>query len=117
MGYISKDHGTEQIIDAIRRVLEGKVFLSEPMADRVLNRAVGKGSSGVGQSPVESLSDRELEVFRLIGKGLDTNQIAASMCVSPKTVETYRTRVKEKFNLTSRAALIQRAVQWVVENG
>jgi DNA-binding NarL/FixJ family response regulator len=116
LGYITKEQATDKIIEAIRRVLEGKVYLSEGMAEQVLNRAVGRGDRA-GRSPVECLSDRELEVFQLIGQGLDTQKIAENMHVSPKTVETYRARIKEKLNLTKANELIQRAVQWVMENG
>ena len=116
LGYITKEQATDKIIEAIRRVLEGKVYLSEAMAEHVLNRAVGRGGEPAGGSPVECLSDRELEVFQLIGQGLDTQKIAENMQVSPKTVETYRARIKEKLNLNKANELIQRAVQWVMEN-
>ena len=71
-------------------MLDGKVYLSEPMLERMLHRTVGRGDEPAVRSPVESLSDRELEVFQLIGQALDTQQIAVKMQVSPKTVETYR---------------------------
>ena len=116
MGYINKEHATDKIIEAIRRVLDGKVYLSEPMADQILHRAVGRGSERVERSPVEGLSDRELEVFQLIGQGLDTHQVAEKMRLSAKTVETYRARIKEKLNLSSGPELIRRSVQWVAEN-
>ena len=116
LGYINKEHATDKIIEAIRHVLDGKVYLSEPMADQILHRAVGRGHERVEHSPVESLSDRELEVFQLIGHGLDTHQVAEKMRVSPKTVETYRARIKEKLNLSSGPELIRRSAQWVVEN-
>ena len=104
------------VTEAIRRLLDGKVYLSEPMADQILHRAVGRGSERVERSPVESLSDRELEVFQLIGQGLDTHQVAEKMRLSAKTVETYRARIKEKLNLSSGPELIRRSVQWVAEN-
>ncbi len=116
MGYINKEHATDRIIEAIRRVLDGRVYLSEHIADRLLHRAVGRASQSVEGEPVESLSDRELEVFQLIGQGLDTHQIAERMRLSPKTVETYRSRIKEKLNLLRGAELMQRAVQWSMEN-
>jgi DNA-binding NarL/FixJ family response regulator len=117
LGYITKEQATDKIIEAIRRVLEDKVYLSEAMAEQVLNRAVGRTGERAGGSPVECLSDRELEVFQLIGQGLDTQKIAENMQVSPKTVETYRARIKEKLSLNKANELIQRAVQWVMENG
>jgi DNA-binding NarL/FixJ family response regulator len=115
MGYLNKGDATDKIIEAIRRVLEGKIFLSDPLADQILNRSLGRVGSTTEGSPIASLSDRELEVFRLIGQGLETQQVAEKMRVSPKTVETYRARIKEKLQLNSASALVRRAVQWVIE--
>jgi DNA-binding NarL/FixJ family response regulator len=97
----------------IRRVRDGKVYLSQTMTDHVLKCAVGSGSPGLEGPSVDCLSNRELEVFRLLGQGLDAAQIAAKMFVSPKTVETYQARIKEKLNLSSGRELLQRAAQWV----
>ena len=116
-GYLSKEHATDAIIAAIRRVLEGGVYLSEAAAGRLLHRAVGNGGEALGREPVESLSDRELEVFQLIGRALDNHQIAERMRISPKTVETYRSRIKVKLGLETGPELMQRAVQWVMEQG
>jgi DNA-binding NarL/FixJ family response regulator len=113
LGYVNKENATEQIVDAIRRIQEGKVYLSEPMAERILSHAT---TDAMVISPLESLSDRELETFELVGQGLDTAQIAVKMCLSPKTVETYRARIKEKLQLRKGSELMQRAVQWVMEN-
>jgi len=115
MGYITKEHATDKIIEAIRRVLEGKIYLSDEMAEKLLHRAVGQGATRLARSPLEKLSDRELEVFQLIGQGVDTHQIAERMRVSAKTVETYRARIKEKLRIGNRIELVQRAVQWVME--
>jgi DNA-binding NarL/FixJ family response regulator len=117
LGYVNKEHAADQILEAIRRVLAGKVYLSEPLADRLLLRAVGGGEAPAGRSPVDLLSDRELEVFRLIGQGLDTHQAAERMHVSPKTVETYRARIKEKLGLKDGAGLVRCALQWELEGG
>ena len=114
MGYINKEQATEQIITAIRQLLDGRLFVSEALADRLLNRAVGKADE-MRTSPVERLSDRELEMFQLLGQGLDTHQIAERMRVSPKTVETYRARVKDKLNLATHTELIRQATQWTLE--
>lgn len=116
MGYINKEEATEKIIAAIRCLLEGKMYLSESLAQRLLTQAVGRNKEETF-SPEECLSDRELEVFRLFGEGLNTKQIAERMFLSSKTVETYRTRIKEKLNLSSGNELIQRAVQWTMESG
>jgi DNA-binding NarL/FixJ family response regulator len=115
MGYINKGSATDEIIEAIRRVLEGKLYLSEPMAEELLTRAVGGRSGTAPGLPVDTLSDRELEVFQLIGQGLDTVRVAQTMRVSPKTVETYRARIKEKLNLVNSTELIQHAVKWLME--
>jgi DNA-binding NarL/FixJ family response regulator len=80
-------------------------------------RTVGRGGERAERSPVESLSGRELKVFQLVGQGLDTQQIALKMLVSPKTVETYRARIKEKLHLTSSTELIRWAVQWAAGSG
>src|SRR5579863_4075647 len=94
LGYINKEQATDKIIEAIRRVLAGKVYLSEPMAEKILMRASRGSHDAPPGPPVESLSDRELETFQLIGHGLDTHQIAQKMRVSSKTVDTYRARIK-----------------------
>lgn len=112
-GYITKDHATDKIVEAIRRVREGKVYLSDPMMEKIMTRAVGNSSFREGLPAVEQLSDRELEVFQMIGEGLDTRQVAAKMKLSPKTVETYRSRIKEKLNLKTANELTHRAIHWV----
>src|SRR5262245_40953967 len=117
LGYINKEAATDKIIDAIRRVLDGMVYLSAPMSERLLHRTVGHGGEPPGRSPVECPSGRELEVLQLIGQGLDTQQVALKMRISPKTVETYRSRIKEKLNLSSGCELVRWAVQWAVQNG
>jgi DNA-binding NarL/FixJ family response regulator len=116
LGYVHKGRATREIIEAIRTVLAGKVFLSEEVSGKLLGRLVGAAGIATGRSAVESLSDRELEAFELIGHGLTTPQVAERMHVSPKTVETYRARIKEKLGLASINEVIHRATQWVVEN-
>lgn len=114
-GYVHKGRSTREILTALRVVLEGKVYLSGDQADRLLRRLVG-GSKDSERTPVECLSDRELEAFELMGQGRTTEQIAEAMHVSPKTVETFRARIKEKLDLDNITELIQRATEWVVEN-
>jgi DNA-binding NarL/FixJ family response regulator len=116
MGYINKQEATGRIIEAILCVIGGRVYLSESMADRLLRRAVG-GVAGSDRSPVESLSDRELEVFRLIGAGLTTAEVAGRMQRSVHTVETYRQRIKDKLGLRTAAELARAAAQWALEGG
>jgi DNA-binding NarL/FixJ family response regulator len=116
MGYITKEQATEKILEAIGRVLEGKIFLSAGLADKLLNRVVGN-TGEIGEfSAVSTLSDRELEVFQLLGEGLDTQDVADRMRVSPKTVGTYRARIKEKLGIGSGTELMRCAVQWAVEH-
>lgn len=115
MGYINKQEASEKMIEAIQQVLGGRVYLSPRMADRMLHRMIRPGDD-VENSPVDSLSDRELEVFELIGHGLTTRQIAAKLHLSPKTVETYRENIKTKLNLSNGTELTCHAVQWVLEN-
>lgn len=112
-GYLTKGQATRQLVDAIRAVLAGKVYVGGEMADRLLNRVIGGNS--VERSPLARLSDRELETFELMGNGLTTEAIAARMHVSPKTVETYRARIKEKLSVNNVTELVQRAAHWVLE--
>jgi DNA-binding NarL/FixJ family response regulator len=116
MGYVNKQEATRAILGALRRILDGRVYLSERMADRLLRRTVGRGGEPVVGSPVESLSDRELEVFELIGQDLSTNEIAAKLHLSRKTVETYRDRIRVKLNLSTGFQLARYALRWVLEN-
>lgn len=116
LGYITKDQATEKIVDAIRRVLEGKVYLSEAMTEKLLFRIHDGGTLGTADRPEECLSDRELEVFQLIGTGLDTQEIAEKLCVSPKTIETYRFRMKDKLHITDSKELLRIAMRWVENN-
>ncbi len=114
LGYVHKGRATKNIIEAIRCVRAGTIYVSEETSALLLSRLVGGG----GSSPdaVETLSDRELEAFRLMGHGRTTEEIAEQMHVSPKTVETYRARIKEKLNVSNATELIHRASQWVLEN-
>jgi DNA-binding NarL/FixJ family response regulator len=115
LGYINKDQATDKIIEAIRRVLEGKVYLSDAMAEKMLHRAVG--GDEVTRLPLETLADRELEVFRLIGQGVKTAEIAKRLTLSVKTVETYRDRIRQKLSLSDGTELAHYATQWMLENG
>ena len=114
-GYISKQEATGNIVEAARQVLDGRVYLSPRMSDQMLHRLVASGEEA-DRSPIDSLSDRELEVFEMIGQGLTTRQIATKLDLSPKTVETYRENIKAKLNLPNGTALTRHAVQWLLEN-
>src|SRR6516162_2250723 len=117
LGYVNKDQATDRIVEAIRRVLAGKIYLSEVMAERMLQRAVGGARDEVTRSPLDVLADRELEVFRLIGAGVKTAEIAERLHLSVKTVETYRDRIRQKLCLSDGTKLAHYATQWVLENG
>ncbi len=112
LGYIMKEEAIEQVLIAIRRVLAGEIFLSERMKSRMLQQlATGRGKTVV--SPIEQLTDRELQVFRLIGEGRSTRQIAAELHLSVRTVEAYREYIKDKLCLKNSTELVQHAFHWV----
>lgn len=115
-GYVSKLQADEEIVHAVRQVLRGGIYLSEALKDRMLFGAAA-GSKSPMQSPLEVLSDRELEVFEMTGRGLPTREIAERMHLSVKTVESYRARIKTKLGLESGTELMQHAVQWVEGEG
>lgn len=114
-GYINKEEAAERLVTAIRRVAEGHIYLSDQMTERMLNRSLNSGADRE-LAPMDQLSDRELEVFQLIGHGLTTRQIAEKLHLSPKTIETYRENIKRKLNLANSVELTRHAVQWVLEN-
>jgi DNA-binding NarL/FixJ family response regulator len=114
-GFVNKRSAPSQLISAIRRVLEGGIFLSEEMNQRMLTCMSANGTISE-QSPVERLSNRELEAFEMIGHGLTTREIARRMYVSPKTVERYRENIKHKLHLESAIELVRCCTQWVLEN-
>ncbi len=110
-GYITKRETTKKVIAAIRQVLEGKLYVSENVAADITAQFVG-GKTLATCSPVEQLSDRELEVFELLGQGRSTRQIAETLRVSVKTVQTYYARIKEKLNLGTVTEMVREAVRW-----
>jgi DNA-binding NarL/FixJ family response regulator len=109
-GYIMKQEATERVLTALRRILKGEVYLSDRAAGRVLQQYV-RGVTAQ-QSSVADLSDRELEVFRMIGAGNGTRQIAEALHLSVKTVETHQAHIKEKLFLRTARELVQYAVEW-----
>jgi DNA-binding NarL/FixJ family response regulator len=111
-GYIMKQEATEKVLTALRKVLRGEVYLSERLGARMLNTLVG-GRSTTAASPIEALSDRELEVFSLIGQGHGTRPIAEKLHLSVKTIESHRAHIKEKLNLQTATELVHHAIQWV----
>jgi DNA-binding NarL/FixJ family response regulator len=114
-GYIMKQEATERVLVAIRRILNGEIYVSEQVSNRMLHRFVG-GNQAEPHSPIAELTDRELEVFRLIGEGHGTRQIAEELHISVKTVESYQAHIKMKLSLKNARELVQRAIQWTVAN-
>ncbi len=113
-GYISKHEGIGNLLTAIRSVLSGQIYLSPELTERVLRRAAGKASRE-RLSDVATLSDRELEVFRLLGSGVPTRQIAEMLKVSRKTIEAHREHIKKKLDLKNANELVVRATAWVLD--
>lgn len=115
-GYITKHEATSTLAKAIRHVLSGQVYLSDAMTSSVLEKMTRSGGRPVATG-MDLLADRELEVFQLIGRGFNTREIAEQLHLGESTVDTYRTRIKDKLQLRNAAELYSRAAQWVQEHG
>lgn len=111
-GYVMKTEAIEKVIDALRKIRSGRIFVSENMTGKLMHKLVGGGPEAFA-SAVDNLSDRELEVFSLIGQGFGTRQIAERLHLSIKTIETYRAHIKDKLNLSDASELLQYAIRWV----
>lgn len=114
-GYVTKQQLDDTVLRAIRCLLAGEIYMSDQLRNRFAKKFIG-GEKAEADLPVSSLSDRQLQVFRLIGQGRTTRQIADSLRLSIKTVETHRDHIKVKLSVDSSAELIRRAVRWVEEN-
>jgi len=110
-GYIMKQEATEKVLVAVRRILNGEIYVSDRIANKMLKHYI-TGSGTLRNSTINDLSDRELEVFRLIGEGHGTRQIAEELHLSVKTVESYQAHIKDKLCLRSSRELMQHAIQW-----
>lgn len=115
-GYIMKSEVDTIVVNAIRRILEGGFYLSERMSTKILLQYTGQIIDNE-HTPIDRLSDRELEVFELVGRGFSTREIAETLNISTKTIETHRGRIKSKLAIETSAELLQRAVQWVQDEG
>ncbi|MGI9518187.1 MAG: response regulator transcription factor [Pirellulaceae bacterium] len=113
-GYVNKQQPSEDVITAIRSVLEGQRYISEEVTQRLVERALGEPFAEV--DPVEMLSDRELEVFRLIGEGMTSSAIADRLGLSIHTIDTYREKIKHKIGVKNSVELQREAVRWKMEN-
>ncbi len=114
-GYIMKQEATEKVLIALRRILSNEIYVSDRIANNMLRHYV-RGDQGAQSSPVTELSDRELEIFRLIGQGHATRQIANELHLSVKTVESYQAHIKEKLSLHSARELVQHAIRWTAND-
>ena len=110
-GYITKQEATRDILLAVRRILGGDIYVNDRIATRLLGRLAAHPDKMVA-APAEMLADRELQVFELTGRGLNTREIAARLRVSVKTIETYRARIRQKLNLQDGSELLQLAISW-----
>ena len=115
MGFLHKQEAREKLLDAIRLILDGEIFVSPAINNRLLQQVMA-GKKPLQQSPLSALSDRELEVFELVGQGLTSGEIAHRLHLGIKTVETHRQRIKGKLELRTGAELVRHATQWVLEN-
>ena len=114
LGYINKQELQGQVVEAMRTVLRGERYLSSAMAQRLIAQAIGSKSA---QGGTEMLSDRELQIFQLIGRGKSTREIARELNLSVHTIDSHREHIRAKLDLRTGTELIQRAVQWHIENG
>jgi DNA-binding NarL/FixJ family response regulator len=110
-GYVMKRESTKRIVAAIHQVMQGRLCVSEQIAATFAERFVG-GHQVLGESPVEGLSDRELEVFTMLGRGLETRQVAEALNISIKTVQAYCARIKQKLSIASATELLREAIRW-----
>jgi DNA-binding NarL/FixJ family response regulator len=113
-GYLTKQEATKNIIDAIRRILRGEIYVSDKLAGSLVRKVAG-GSSEGGGSPVDVLTDRELEVFQLLGQGLTVREVAERLFVSTKTVEAHREHIKQKLNFKTSSELLRFAIQYTLQ--
>jgi DNA-binding NarL/FixJ family response regulator len=111
-GYIMKESGGENLLTAIRQVLGGQVYVSPRISAKIIDSISGRKPRG-SSSPIEKLTDREFEIFQLIGQGESSREIAKQLHVSPKTVDVHRGHIKEKLELKNATSLLRQAVRWV----
>lgn len=115
-GYVSKQESPSEVIEAIRKVMDGRIYVSDRVNEAILGR-LGRADKAVQPSGVDLLSDREIEVFQLVGRGLNSREIAGQLNLGPTTVDSYRARIKEKLGIKNAVELYQRAAQWLAEGG
>jgi DNA-binding NarL/FixJ family response regulator len=115
LGYVMKREATGKVVDALRHVLDGKIYASPPILIRLAEKFI-TAPNALETSPIASLTDRELEIFELMGRGYETDRIAAELQLSAKTVQFYYVRIREKFGFPNFTALICEAARWRAQN-
>ena len=115
-GYVSKHESPAEVVAAIRKVTDGHIYVSARVNEAILQR-LGRADRAVQPSGMDLLSDREIEVFQLVGRGLNSREIAGQLNLGSTTVDSYRARIKEKLGIKNAAGLYQRAAQWLAESG
>jgi DNA-binding NarL/FixJ family response regulator len=110
-GYIMKQAASDQFLVALRRVLDGGIYVSEPVGNSMIQK-FASGGAYISANPIDRLSNRELQILHMIGRGLSTRQAAETLNLSVKTVESHRQRIKRKLNLSTGSQLVQYAVNW-----
>jgi len=113
-GYLTKQEASKKIVDAIRRILRGEIYVSDKLAGTLVRKVAG-GDTTAGGSPVDVLTDRELEVFQLLGQGLTVREVAERLFVSAKTVEAHREHIKQKLNFKTSSELLRFAIQYMLQ--
>lgn len=116
LGYITKDQPPNEIAEAVRTVLRKRIYVSPDLSNALMSRAL-QNDDGLAKSPIDALSDRELQVFELLGDGKSTREIAEKLSLSIKTIETYRDNIKQKLSLKNSNELTHRAVCWKLDQG
>jgi DNA-binding NarL/FixJ family response regulator len=113
-GYLTKQEASKKVVDAIRRILRGEIYVSDKLAGSLVRKVAG-GNDQAGGSPVDVLTDRELEVFQLLGQGLTVREVAERLFVSAKTVEAHREHIKQKLNFKTSSELLRFAIQYTLQ--
>ena len=114
-GYLTKQEATKKVIDAIRRILRGEVYVSEKLAGSLVRKVAGRNHQAAGGSPLDVLTDREVEVFQLLGQGSTVKEVAQRLLVSAKTVEAHREHIKQKLNFNTSNQLLRFAIQYALQ--
>jgi DNA-binding NarL/FixJ family response regulator len=114
MGYLNKQESNDKVLEAVRAILAGQRYVSPDLTQKLVNQALGYAEDA--KSPIDRLSNRELDVFRMIGEGLSSGTIADRLFLSTHTIDTHRENIKRKLNIKSAGELTRQAVQWVLQN-